>query len=181
MADNIAITEGLGTTISTDDCGAAGHTQIIKLAVSNDGQATLIPANSTTGLKVHLAGADVALPPHAIGYTQVQKGATYNTARTGTAVWTPAAGNKVIIQSWQLTMSGTTASDVQLWFGSSGDTTYTRGTDYAIYDGGYTPTTGARDNQMQCGVWISPTDDYVLRITTSAAVTIVINVWGYEV
>lgn len=53
MADNIAITAGSGTTIATDDCTTAGHTQIIKLAVSTDGSATLIPADSG-GLLVNL-------------------------------------------------------------------------------------------------------------------------------
>lgn len=57
MADNISITQGTGTTVATDDCGAAGHTQIVKLAISTDGSATPIPADGTAGLKVNL-GAD---------------------------------------------------------------------------------------------------------------------------
>lgn len=57
MADNVPITAGTGTSIATDDAGAGGHVQIIKLAVSSDGSATLIPADGTAGLKVDL-GAD---------------------------------------------------------------------------------------------------------------------------
>lgn len=45
------------TKIATDDAGLAGHVQIIKLAVSADGSATVIPADGTAGLKVDL-GAD---------------------------------------------------------------------------------------------------------------------------
>lgn len=52
MVDNVAITAGVGTTIATDDAGAGGHVQIIKLAVSTDGSATLIPAEATNGLDV---------------------------------------------------------------------------------------------------------------------------------
>jgi hypothetical protein len=57
MADNIAITAGTGTTIATDDAGAGGHCQIMKLAIATDGSATLIPADATNGLTV---GGNVA-------------------------------------------------------------------------------------------------------------------------
>jgi hypothetical protein len=52
MADNVAITAGSGTSIATDDCGAGGHAQVVKLAISTDGSATLIPADATNGLDV---------------------------------------------------------------------------------------------------------------------------------
>lgn len=57
MADGIAITAGSGTTILTDDTGATGHAQVMKLAISTDGSPTLVPADGTAGLKVDL-GAD---------------------------------------------------------------------------------------------------------------------------
>jgi hypothetical protein len=53
MADNVAITAGSGTTIATDDAGAGGHVQIIKLAVSTDGSATVIPATTDGLATVH--------------------------------------------------------------------------------------------------------------------------------
>jgi hypothetical protein len=53
MADNVAITAGSGTSIATDDCGAGGHAQVVKLAIATDGSATLIPADSG-GLLVNL-------------------------------------------------------------------------------------------------------------------------------
>ncbi len=52
MADNVAITAGTGTNIATDDAGAGGHVQIIKLAISTDGSATVIPADAANGLDV---------------------------------------------------------------------------------------------------------------------------------
>lgn len=42
-----------GTEIATDDAGAAGHVQIIKLAESTDGSATAIPATEAVGLMVN--------------------------------------------------------------------------------------------------------------------------------
>ncbi len=52
MADGVAITAGSGTTILTDDTGAGGHAQVVKLAISTDGSGTLIPADATNGLDV---------------------------------------------------------------------------------------------------------------------------------
>lgn len=52
MADGVPITAGSGTTILTDDTGAGGHAQVVKLAISTDGSGTLIPADSTNGIDV---------------------------------------------------------------------------------------------------------------------------------
>lgn len=52
MADGVAITAGSGTTILTDDTGAGGHAQVVKLAISTDGSGTLIPADATNGVDV---------------------------------------------------------------------------------------------------------------------------------
>jgi hypothetical protein len=52
MADGVPITAGTGTTILTDDTGAGGHAQVVKLAISTDGSGTLIPAEATNGLDV---------------------------------------------------------------------------------------------------------------------------------
>lgn len=52
MADNVQITAGSGTTIATDDAGAGGHVQLVKLAIATDGSATAIPAEATNGLDV---------------------------------------------------------------------------------------------------------------------------------
>lgn len=52
MADGVEITAGSGTTILTDDTGAGGHAQIVKLAISTDGSGTLVPADATNGIDV---------------------------------------------------------------------------------------------------------------------------------
>ena len=53
MADGVAVTAGSGTTILTDDT-ATGHAQVVKLAISTDGSATLIPADATNGMTVNI-------------------------------------------------------------------------------------------------------------------------------
>jgi hypothetical protein len=56
VADNITLDPGAGgSTVATDDAGAGGHVQLIKLAASADGSASVIPADTTDGLTVILA------------------------------------------------------------------------------------------------------------------------------
>lgn len=62
MADGVAITAGAGTTIATDDTGASGHVQIVKLALSADGSATALTADNTNGLLVDVSRITGALP-----------------------------------------------------------------------------------------------------------------------
>lgn len=53
MADNLNITPGSGAAISTDEITAdSSHTQLAKLAVSANGDRTLIPADATYGMDV---------------------------------------------------------------------------------------------------------------------------------
>ncbi len=52
MADGIDITAGTGTTILTDDTGAPGHAQVMKLAISANGDGTLIPSTAANGMTV---------------------------------------------------------------------------------------------------------------------------------
>ena len=61
MADNVTLDPGTGgATIATDDAGAGGHVQIMKLAVSADASATVIPADAANGLDVDVTRS--ALP-----------------------------------------------------------------------------------------------------------------------
>lgn len=68
MADGVPITAGVGTTIATDDCGAAGHAQVIKLATSTDGSAALVDVG---GLLTSIKTA-VELLDNAIAGTEIQ-------------------------------------------------------------------------------------------------------------
>jgi hypothetical protein len=59
MADTVTFqatpaTPPAGFIAATDDCGAAGHVQVLKLAISTDGSATFIPADTTSGLWVNV-------------------------------------------------------------------------------------------------------------------------------
>lgn len=79
MADGIVVPlTGAGDTtakIATDDGGAAGQVQIIKLALSADGSVSLIPADGTFGLAVDVKRT-TALPAgtNAIGKLAANSG-----------------------------------------------------------------------------------------------------------
>jgi hypothetical protein len=106
----------------------------------------------------------------------------YTSAQTGTALWTPASTKAVVITSLQIQSGGTTAGTCILWFGASGDTTYTRGTDAAVFDGEFAPTATNKPGViMTLPTPIRGTADYVLRVTTTNAQTVTFTVWGYEI
>ncbi len=108
--------------------------------------------------------------------------ATFAAAQTGTALWTPASNFSVVITALQIQSYGTTAGTCVVWFGASGDTTYTRGTDFALFDGEFAPS-----NTNKPGVFVTfptpirGTQNYVLRLTTTNAQSVTVNVWGYEI
>jgi hypothetical protein len=59
LADGLTTTTTVATIpnatkIATDDAGAAGHVQIVKLAIATDGSATAFPGDATDGLLVNL-------------------------------------------------------------------------------------------------------------------------------
>lgn len=66
--------------IATDDCGSPGHVQLVKLAISTDGDATLLTADNTDGMLVKVTNASALRTP---GVTsQVQSSAGLTTATT---------------------------------------------------------------------------------------------------
>lgn len=110
------------------------------------------------------------------------KCAQYATAQTGTALWTPGAGLSVVVTALQIQSGGSIAGTCIVWFGASADTTYTRGTDGAIFDGEFVPNnTNKPGVVMTMPNPIRGTVNYVLRVTTTNAQTVTINVWGYEI
>ncbi len=124
---------------------------------------------------------DLSSAPHNFGYTQVTKTAQYTTTQTSTALWTPASGKRVVVTSVQVQVGGTTAGTLQLYFGSGA---YSRGTNQAIFDGEFAPST-----TLKPGVIMTPYVPYTslttndsLRVTDSAAINpLTVTVWGYEV
>ncbi len=157
-----------------------GVRQVRVRTASTLGATVAIKTTGSVGAAL-IKGIDVGPAPHNFGYVIATKTAQYTTTQTGTALWTPASGKKLCILGYQIQAGGTTAGTMQLWFGASADTTYTRGTDSAIFDGEFAPSATLKPGVVANGVWSSITVDYVLRVTDSAAVNpLTVAVWGYE-
>lgn len=132
---------------------------------------------------VHDVFTDMAPAPHNIGYAFVHRDAEYTTAQTGAALWTPASGRRFVVTDITITTGGTTAGIVTLWQGASGDTTYTAGTDPAVFRGEFAPSNTTKPGVVKSFTppFTATVVDHVLRVTTSAAMTVYIQVNGYEI
>jgi len=165
-------------TASPQTIGARASSAL-PTAMSADGDVVNVWANRSGALVT-------AQLPHLgrVGdpYTHTAKTVQYTSTQTGAAVWTPGSGKKLVITAFQIQAGGTTAGTMQLWFGASGDTSYTRGTDLAIFDGEFAPSTTLKPGVVQTGLWIASAADHVLRVTDSAAINpLTVTVWGYEI
>lgn len=114
-------------------------------------------------------------------YTLTGKTVQQTTTQTGTDVITPTSGKKLVVVSYQIQVGGTTAGTCQLWFGANADTSYTRGTDLAIFDGEFAPSATLKPGVVQSGLWIASAVDHEVHLTTSANMTITVTLWYYEI
>lgn len=168
------------TTGKTYRVPAAGFKTIRVRTVSTLGATVAFVSIASPTAEV-VAAIDVGFAPHSIGYAITSKTAQYTTTQTGTALWTPATGKRIVVTSVQIQAGGTTAGTMQLWYGASADTTYTRGTDLAIFDGEFAPSATLKPGVVQNGTFVADAADRVLRVTTSAAINpLTVTVWGYE-
>lgn len=115
--------------------------------------------------------------------SQIWKAANFTTTQTGGAIWTPASGKKVAVTSLIVGAYGTTAARMILWFGATADTTYTAGTDQVLVAASFAPSATSKPGivftpAVPCFAAVA---DYVLRITTDAALSADITVYGYEI
>lgn len=146
---------------------------------------TVTTLGATVAVKITKTLGVPPSPNHEMVFPHVNKVAQYTTAQTGTAIWTPTSGYRIVVTYVQIQAGGTTAGTMQLWWGASGDTTYTRGTDRAVFDGEWAPSSTLKPGAIM--TFPSPHllaggSDDILRVTDSAAINpLTVNVWGYEV
>lgn len=123
------------------------------------------------------------LVSHIDDQMQVWKSANYVTQQTGTEIWIPSSASlRIGITYLAISSYATTAGRVILWFGASGDTTYTAGTDQLVWAGSFAPSANSRPGaiiSVPFGIYAA-TADHRLRITTDAAISLDITVYGYE-
>jgi hypothetical protein len=116
------------------------------------------------------------------GQATISRVATYTSAQTGVAVWTPGSGRAACVTALQIQSYGTTAGTCIVWFGASADTTYTRGTDIALFDGEFAPSSTNKP-----GVFVAlpfpmrGTADHIVRVTTTNAQSVTVSLMGFEI
>lgn len=132
---------------------------------------------------VHEGQYHIGYAPDNIGHVVVSKSGEYTTAQTGASIWIPAAGKKVCITDMTISTGGTTAGIVTVWQGSSADTTYTVGTDPVVFRGEFTPSANSKPGAIKSFSvpFVATTADHYIRVTTSAAMTVYIQLNGYEI
>lgn len=158
--------------------------QQVRATVSSTLGATVSMVPTIVTSPVVLSSQNTSAPPHSDGVTHLTETAQYTTTQTGTALVTPTAGRRLVVTYVQIGVGGTTAGTMQLWFGASGDTAYTRGTDEAIFDHEFAPSSTSKPGVIIGNgagvVGIGGTDD-ILRVTDSAAINpLTVTVWYYE-
>jgi hypothetical protein len=122
-------------------------------------------------------------PPHTVGYALVHRDNQYTTAQTGATFWQPASGRKFVVTDFTISTGGTTAGIVTMWQGALADTTYDAGTDPAIFRGEFAPGANSKPGITKTFQvpYVSTTVNHCIKITTSAAMTVYIQVNGYEI
>jgi hypothetical protein len=145
---------------------------VLPASVINDDRANAISDRYGRGLVSHI---DPGM--------QVWRSGEYTTTQTGTNIWVPTTGNRFVITQLNITTAGTTAGVVTIWGAATGTTSYTPGTDQVFFKGSFVPSaTGTPGALIQPNFPLfSDTTNDCLKITTSAAMTVHIQVYGYEI
>lgn len=159
-----------------------GYRQVRLRTVTTLG-ATVSHFATLSSAQQFLGGIDTGAAPHNFGYVLVHKDGEYATAQTGTNLWVPTAGKKYVITDLTITTGGTTAGIVTLFQAASATTTYSAGTTPAIFRGEFSPSATAKPGLVKPFPvpYVSTTADHTLHVTTSAAMTVYIQVNGYEI
>jgi hypothetical protein len=170
VADNVPITAGSGTNIATDDVSGA-HFQRVKLDLGGDGAS--VPVTTTL---------PVVRPPH-VGlngdpFTLLHEGAQYTSAQTSTVLVAGGASEKLVVTKVQIQAYATTAGTAILYFGTGA---YSRGTNRAVFDGEFAPSSTLKPGVVLDGPFIAGTNGDDLMVTTTNALSITFSVWYYVI
>jgi hypothetical protein len=146
-------------------------------AVSADGDAVPLWMN-------RYGSPIVSMAPHAgilnDPWSLQHEAAQYTTAQgsPGTVLVAGGASEKIVVTKVQIQAFGTTAFDIQLYFGTGA---FARGTNRACFDGTFKPTAALAPGAILDGPFISGANGDDLLVMTSAAGSVTVNVWYYIV
>ena len=113
---------------------------------------------------------------------QVYKVVNVTGTQTGSDVWTPGSGKRIAVTYLSVCSYGATTGRVILWFGANADTTYTAGTDQVLWAGSFAPSASSKPGMVISFAHpvFAVTADHELHLTTDAAISLDITVYGYE-
>lgn len=147
----------------------------IPAAMSADGDA-VTPWANRSGAQVVTQAPHVGL--NSDPWNQEHECAQYTTTQTSTILVDAAAGEKIVVTDIQIQSGGTVAGAVQVYFGTGA---YSRGTNRAVFDGEFAPSSTSKPGVIMKGPFVSGANGDDLRVTTSAAINpLTISVWFYR-
>lgn len=122
-----------------------------------------------------LEGQEFFPPPDAIGQTPLHKDAQFTTQQTGVAIWTPASGRRIVVTDMFVSATGTTDAEARIFDETDepGKRLFLATLDPSAQNSIYIP--------INLRVpFVSSAKDNVIKLTTTAAVKISVNLHGYE-
>ena len=123
MADNIAVTEGSGKTVKTEDIGGAQY-QVIKVALGPDGSASDLDVGQTnmaSSIPVVIASDQSAISTTTEAPAQAVTRAAGTKAGAGDneLVATPGAGQRIVVAFWTAQNESAVATTVIMKSGAT--------------------------------------------------------------
>lgn len=173
----------IGTVVATGDVNHDASDTGAPQKIGTVGLSSL-PTKVSTGNRANALG-DLwgrQLVSHIDPGMQTWKSFNATSTQTGTDVWSPASGKKIAITSIIIGTYGSTTARLILWFGDNADTTYTAGTDQLVLAASFAPATSSKPGLVFTPAFpvFCTVADRELHITTDAALSVDITVYGYE-
>lgn len=129
-----------------------------------------------------IAGIDTGAAPHNFGYSLFHVDVAPSTQQTTVSLRAPATGKKFAITDLTISTGGTTAGVVTIYDAASA-TAFSQGTTPAIFRGEFAPSATVRPGVVKSFnvPYVSTTANNNILLTTSAAVTLYIQINGYDI
>lgn len=156
---------------------AGGYRQIRIRVVALLG-ATVTHTVTVSNAQQLLAGIDTGAAPHNFGYTIFHRDAAYTTTQTSTIIVPLSTGKKTAITDISISVGGTTSGIIGIYEGAGAISLVTN---TVVYRGEFAPSTSSKPGVVkQFNVpYVTTGTGIDIRITTSAAMTVNVQINGY--
>ena len=129
-----------------------------------------------------IAGIDTGAAPHNFGYTLFHVDVAPSTQQTTVSLRAPATGKRFAITDLTISTGATTAGIVTI-YDAAAATAFSQGTTPAIFRGEFAPSSTVRPGVAKSFnvPYVSTTANNNIMLTTSAAMTVYIQINGYDI